>query len=162
MSIHVKNQHLTFQRLKLLHANIFTFLPKYKQLFADLLHCTNEPNVSIPTLANLLIERRENPESQLGGRLQGPHHHPPPHVLWQWGSNISVQDLQCYLLSFFAEVRPVCRLKQQQLSAQWLPGQDRSSGWVNDDLKKKLGCAFNQGCLRSICYIFGFVFFASW
>lgn len=26
---------------------------------------------------------RENPEPQLGGRLQGSHHHPPPHVLWQ-------------------------------------------------------------------------------
>merc|ERR1719228_3040719 len=26
-----------------------------------LLHCTNEPNVSIPTLANLLIERTQNP-----------------------------------------------------------------------------------------------------
>ena len=26
---------------------------------------------------------RENPEPQLGGRLQGTHHHPPPHVLWQ-------------------------------------------------------------------------------
>ena len=30
-------------------------------LFADLLQCTNEPNVSIPTLANLLIERTLNP-----------------------------------------------------------------------------------------------------
>ena len=38
-----------------------SLLPKYKQLFADLLHCTNEPNVSIPTLANLLIERTQNP-----------------------------------------------------------------------------------------------------
>ena len=30
-------------------------------LYSDLLHCTNEPNVSIPTLANLLIERTQNP-----------------------------------------------------------------------------------------------------
>lgn len=29
-------------------------------LIADLLHCTNEPNVSIPQLANLLIERSQN------------------------------------------------------------------------------------------------------
>lgn len=29
-------------------------------LFADLVHCTNEPNVSIPHLANLLIERSQN------------------------------------------------------------------------------------------------------
>lgn len=28
--------------------------------FTDLLHCTNEPNVSIPQLANLLIERTMN------------------------------------------------------------------------------------------------------
>lgn len=28
--------------------------------FADLIHCTNEPNVSIPQLANLLIERTQN------------------------------------------------------------------------------------------------------
>lgn len=27
---------------------------------SDLLHCTNEPNVSIPQLANLLIERTQN------------------------------------------------------------------------------------------------------
>ena len=30
-------------------------------MFSDLLQCTNEPNVSIPTLANLLIERTLNP-----------------------------------------------------------------------------------------------------
>lgn len=29
-------------------------------LFIDLIHCTNEPNVSIPQLANLLIERSQN------------------------------------------------------------------------------------------------------
>lgn len=28
---------------------------------SDLLHCTNEPNVSIPSMANLLIERTQNP-----------------------------------------------------------------------------------------------------
>lgn len=27
---------------------------------SDLIHCTNEPNVSIPQLANLLIERSQN------------------------------------------------------------------------------------------------------
>ena len=30
-------------------------------MLSDLLQCTNEPNVSIPTLANLLIERTLNP-----------------------------------------------------------------------------------------------------
>lgn len=29
-------------------------------LFPDLIHCTNEPNVSIPQLANLLVERSQN------------------------------------------------------------------------------------------------------
>lgn len=27
---------------------------------SDLVHCTNEPNVSIPHLANLLVERSQN------------------------------------------------------------------------------------------------------
>lgn len=27
---------------------------------SDLVHCTNEPNVSIPHLANLLVERTQN------------------------------------------------------------------------------------------------------
>ncbi|VDK43402.1 unnamed protein product [Anisakis simplex] len=38
--------------------------PKKKHLdlsVLDLLHCTNEPNVSIPSMANLLIERTQNP-----------------------------------------------------------------------------------------------------
>lgn len=34
-----------------------TFFPL---LLSDLVHCTNEPNVSIPQLANLLIERSQN------------------------------------------------------------------------------------------------------
>lgn len=29
-------------------------------LVTDLVHCTNEPNVSIPHLANLLVERTQN------------------------------------------------------------------------------------------------------
>lgn len=34
---------------------------KYMYIFpTDLIHCTNEPNVSIPQLANLLIERSQN------------------------------------------------------------------------------------------------------
>lgn len=32
----------------------------YFLLFTDLVHCTNEPNVSIPHLANLLVERSQN------------------------------------------------------------------------------------------------------
>ena len=37
--------------LQYLHFSLF---------FSDLLHCTEEPNVSIPTLANLLIERTQS------------------------------------------------------------------------------------------------------
>ena len=29
-------------------------------VISDLVHCTNEPNVSIPQLANLLVERSQN------------------------------------------------------------------------------------------------------
>jgi phosphatidylinositol-binding clathrin assembly protein len=29
-------------------------------MLSDLVHCTNEPNVSIPHLANLLVERSQN------------------------------------------------------------------------------------------------------
>ena len=32
----------------------------FSHFFSDLLHCTEEPNVSIPTLANLLIERTQS------------------------------------------------------------------------------------------------------
>ena len=35
---------------------------------------------------------RENAEPELGGGLQGAHHHPPPHVLWQRGINRSSSD----------------------------------------------------------------------
>ena len=34
---------------------------EYDDVCLDLLQCTNEPNVSIPTLANLLLERTLNP-----------------------------------------------------------------------------------------------------
>lgn len=38
-----------------------TSLLKFNLIFfSDLVHCTNEPNVSIPSLANLLIERSQN------------------------------------------------------------------------------------------------------
>ena len=36
-------------------------LSEIKISISDLLHCTEEPNVSIPTLANLLIERAQSP-----------------------------------------------------------------------------------------------------
>lgn len=39
---------------------ICLFIYLFIFLGTDLLHCTNEPNVSIPQLANLLIERSQN------------------------------------------------------------------------------------------------------
>lgn len=33
---------------------------KFSSYFTDLVHCTNEPNVSIPQLANLMVERSQN------------------------------------------------------------------------------------------------------
>lgn len=38
----------------------WTRLKWISSLVSDLIHCTNEPNVSIPQLANLLIERSQN------------------------------------------------------------------------------------------------------
>ena len=35
-------------------------IPQFLVFFSDLLQCTNEPNVSIPQLADLLIERTQN------------------------------------------------------------------------------------------------------
>lgn len=40
---------------------ILSFLSLTLGHFLDLLHCTNEPNVSIPSMANLLIERTQHP-----------------------------------------------------------------------------------------------------
>ena len=63
MSRHEKNHHILVPVARSqLCANISLSFQSTRQLFfADLLHCTNEPNVSIPTLANLLIERTQNP-----------------------------------------------------------------------------------------------------
>ena len=78
---------------------------------------------------------RENAEPELGGGLQGAHHHPPPHVLWQRGINqINEWRLPGSFLQFcVSEVHAISRLKQQQLPAEWLSGQDRSSRFVNED-----------------------------
>lgn len=46
---------IALNNLLLIYIHIFSFAP-----LADLVHCTNEPNVSIPHLANLLIERSQN------------------------------------------------------------------------------------------------------
>lgn len=35
-------------------------LSGHECILSDLVHCTNEPNVSIPQLANLLVERTQN------------------------------------------------------------------------------------------------------
>ena len=38
-----------------------SFFHQLSNYLPDLLQCTEEPNVSIPTMANLLIERTQNP-----------------------------------------------------------------------------------------------------
>ena len=59
---HVMTRFNTYSTLRLAHSCVQIFpLPFQSTFSADLLHCTNEPNVSIPTLANLLIERTQNP-----------------------------------------------------------------------------------------------------
>jgi hypothetical protein len=42
-----------------IHANIILTL-LLLDVFSDLVQCTKEPNVSIPVLANLLLERTQN------------------------------------------------------------------------------------------------------
>lgn len=58
-SIREKRQIIVFRKWK--HENK-TRGPfnEYFLFFSDLVHCTNEPNISVPQLANLLIERSQN------------------------------------------------------------------------------------------------------
>lgn len=61
---HTKQQ-IPFRQKKILSTVLnSSVLPKKRKsisfLVSDLIHCTNEPNVSIPSLANLLIERSQN------------------------------------------------------------------------------------------------------
>ena len=48
-----KKKHLDCKSCDVLHLVL--------RIIVDLLHCTHEPNVSIPQMANLLIERVHNP-----------------------------------------------------------------------------------------------------
>ena len=65
-SIELITQHLLVSLLsKLIYTHKLRSMPsKWHVLFyvyiLDLLRCTEEPNVSIPTLANLLLERTQN------------------------------------------------------------------------------------------------------
>ena len=54
-SLHVRGKLIALKKTCSIY-NTYIFLI----FFSDLLHCTEEPNVSIPTLANLLIERTQS------------------------------------------------------------------------------------------------------
>lgn len=105
--------------------------------FADLIHCTNEPNVSIPQLANLLIERSQNTNWTVVFKALITVHH-----MLCYGNEVSiiiypiisildyrynVEFKNCfYLFIFFssiffhsiAEVYSVPCIEQQHISAQ--------------------------------------------
>ncbi len=53
-----KNVRNFCRSVRFQHAIFFILFPFN---ISDLLRCTEEPNVSIPTLANLLLERTQNP-----------------------------------------------------------------------------------------------------
>ena len=84
---------------------------KYQLLCPDLLHCTNEPNVSIPTLANLLIERTQNPSWVVVYKALITTHH-----LMCYGNEVSTNQRVTRLLGSFlqfcvSEVHTISRLK---------------------------------------------------
>jgi hypothetical protein len=62
------NERIIYVRVALLYSCLIIIIAIFRFVnfvyfcifFTDLLHCTNEPNVSIPQLANLLIERSQN------------------------------------------------------------------------------------------------------
>uniref|UniRef100_A0A1I8BW62 ENTH domain-containing protein n=1 Tax=Meloidogyne hapla TaxID=6305 RepID=A0A1I8BW62_MELHA len=64
--------------------------PKKKHL-DYLLHCTNEPNVSIPSMANLLIERTQN-----------------PNWIVVYKALITIQNLMCYGNERFSQYLASC------------------------------------------------------
>ena len=111
--------------------NILTVSPKrgkVKQsdnniiMLSDLLQCTNEPNVSIPTLANLLIERTLNPNWVVVYKSLITIHH-----LMCYGNEVkipssSAQTNQC--LTDFSAFHTVSGIEQQQFSTGKFSRQD--------------------------------------
>ena len=91
----------------------------------DLLQCTNEPNVSIPTLANLLLERTLNPSWVVVYKSLITIHH-----LMCYGNEVSPttssRETVCEPV-LFSEIYSVFGIKQQQLPVGQLPRQDRST-----------------------------------
>ena len=92
----------------------------------DLLQCTNEPNVSIPTLANLLLERTLNPSWVVVYKSLITIHH-----LMCYGNEVSPatpssQEAECEPV-LFSEIYSVFGIEQQQLPVGQLPRQDRST-----------------------------------
>jgi len=65
-------------------------------IISDLIHCTNEPNVSIPQLANLLIERSQNASWVVVFKSLITVHH-----LMCYGNEVSIRILVSFNHSFF-------------------------------------------------------------
>ena len=62
-------------------------------LFTDLVHCTNEPNVSIPSLANLLVERSQNANWVVVYKSLITTHH-----MLAYGNEVSYQT--CFMIDY--------------------------------------------------------------
>ena len=133
-----KRKHLDCKELpKALPIELFV-KPRGTLLFPDLLRCTEEPNVSIPTLANLLLERVQNPNWIVvfkslvtihhmmcyGNEVRNPSN--VDHFRWHLISSCHY-DNNIWIPCFFSAVHPISRLKQYQLPAQQFLGQKWSS-----------------------------------
>ena len=98
---------------------------EYDGICLDLLQCTNEPNVSIPTLANLLLERTLNPSWVVVYKSLITIHH-----LMCYGNEVSPitssRETNCEPV-LFSEIYSVFGIEQQQLPVGQLPRQDRST-----------------------------------
>lgn len=86
-------------------------------LVSDLIHCTNEPNVSIPQLANLLIERSQNTNWTVVFKALITVHHMMCYgneviTLFRFRSNCETPVYPSKMTFLFAEVHTVSRLQQ--------------------------------------------------
>lgn len=71
------------------NVNVFFFF------FSDLIHCTNEPNVSIPHLANLLVERSQNTNWIVVFKALITVHH-----LMCYGNEVSIIHFTCFAIDY--------------------------------------------------------------
>ena len=89
---------------------------------SDLIHCTNEPNVSIPQLANLLIERSQNANWVVVYKALITVHH-----MMCYGNEVrnflmlTITDMKYFSLKYFfpfSAVYSVLSIQQQHVPAQ--------------------------------------------